>query len=73
MSTQPNRLIGGEYLVKNATYNDIFTYEDFSEEQRMIIESAKEFIDKEVVPKKHRYILQEVRTKTKRCSRFLYG
>ncbi|ADX67117.1 MULTISPECIES: acyl-CoA dehydrogenase family protein [Weeksella] len=53
MSTQPNRLIGGEYLVKNATYNDIFTYEDFSEEQRMIIESAKEFIDKEVVPKKH--------------------
>ncbi len=53
MSTQPNRLIGGEYLVKNAAYNDIFTYEDFSEEQRMIIESAKEFIDKEVVPKKH--------------------
>lgn len=53
MSTNPNRLIGGQYLIKDASYNDIFTYEDLSEEQRMILESAKEFIDKEVVPKKH--------------------
>ncbi len=53
MSTNPNRLKGGEYLVKNASYNDIFTYEDLSEEQKMILESAREFIDKEVVPNKH--------------------
>ena len=53
MSTNPNRLIGGQYLVKDASYNDIFTYEDLSEEQQMILQSAKEFIDKEVVPKKH--------------------
>ena len=53
MSTNPNRLIGGQYLIKDASYNDIFTYEDLSEEQQMILQSAKEFIDKEVVPKKH--------------------
>ena len=51
MSTNPNRLIGGQYLIKDASYNDIFTYEDLSEEQQMILQSAKEFIDKEVVPK----------------------
>ncbi|WP_313579104.1 acyl-CoA dehydrogenase family protein [Chishuiella sp.] len=54
MSANQNRLIGGEFLVKNASYNDIFTFEDLSEEQKMIMESAKEFIDKEVVPNKHR-------------------
>lgn len=54
MSSNQNRLIGGEFLVKNASYNDIFTFEDLSEEQKMIMESAKEFIDKEVVPNKHR-------------------
>lgn len=53
MSTNPNRLIGGEYLIKNASFNDVFTFEDLSEEQKMILESAKEFIDKEVVPNKH--------------------
>ena len=53
MSTNPNRLIGGQYLVKDASYQDIFTFEDLSEEQQMIMQSAKEFIDKEVVPNKH--------------------
>ncbi len=53
MSTNPNRLIGGQYLIKDASFNDIFTYEDLSEEQQMILQSAKEFIDKEVVPNKH--------------------
>lgn len=47
------RLIGGEFLVKDLTWENIFTPEDFSEEQRMMLESAKEFIDKEVWPKKH--------------------
>lgn len=48
-----NRLIGGEFLVKDLTWDNIFTPEDFSEEQRMMLESAKEFIDREVWPKKH--------------------
>lgn len=48
-----NRLTGGEFLVKDLTWENIFTPEDFSEEQRMMLESAKEFIDREVWPKKH--------------------
>jgi hypothetical protein len=37
MSTNPNRLIGGQYLVKDASYNDIFTYEDLSEESFVVL------------------------------------
>ncbi|MDX9704614.1 MAG: acyl-CoA dehydrogenase family protein [Weeksellaceae bacterium] len=48
-----NRLNGGEFLVKDLTWENIFTHEDFSEEQQMMLESAKEFIDREVWPKKH--------------------
>ena len=48
-----DRFKGGEFLVKDLTWENIFTPEDFSEEQRMMLESAKEFIDREVWPKKH--------------------
>jgi alkylation response protein AidB-like acyl-CoA dehydrogenase len=48
-----DRFKGGEFLVKDLTWDNIFTPEDFSEEQRMMLESAKEFIDREVWPKKH--------------------
>lgn len=48
-----NRLIGGEFLVKDLSSENIFTHEDLNEEQKMMLESAKEFIDKEVWPKKH--------------------
>lgn len=47
------RLAGGEFLVKDLSWEDIFTHEDFSEEQKMMLESAKEFIDREVWPNKH--------------------
>ena len=47
------RLTGGEFLVKDQTWENIFTHEDFSEEQIMMLESAKEFIDREVWPLKH--------------------
>lgn len=48
-----DRFKGGEFLVKDLTWDNIFTPEDFSEEQKMMLESAKEFIDREVWPKKH--------------------
>lgn len=48
-----NRLVGGEFLTKDLSWEHIFTHEDLSEEQIMMLESAKEFIDKEVWPKKH--------------------
>jgi alkylation response protein AidB-like acyl-CoA dehydrogenase len=43
-------LKGAEFLVKESTPYDVFTPEDFNEEQRMIKEMAEQFVDKEVTP-----------------------
>jgi len=43
---------GGQFLVKEANPQDIFTPEDFSEEQKMMRDSVKEFVDREIWPKK---------------------
>jgi len=43
-------LKGGEFLIKSSRMEDLFMPEDFNEEQRMIIDSTREFIDKEVLP-----------------------
>lgn len=55
MSTEIKTLDGGEFLVKEITANEIFSIEELSEEQKMLRDSAKEFIDKEVVPNKERF------------------
>ena len=39
---------GGQFLVKETKCEDIFTPEDFSEEQLMMRDSVKEFVDKEI-------------------------
>ncbi|MDM1408893.1 acyl-CoA dehydrogenase family protein [Myroides sp. DF42-4-2] len=46
---------GGQYLIKETLSENIFTPEDFSEEQLMMRDSVKEFIDKEVWPHKDRF------------------
>ncbi|MFN3753929.1 acyl-CoA dehydrogenase family protein [Flavobacterium sp.] len=46
---------GGQFLVKETKYEDIFTPEDFSEEQLMMRDSVKEFVDKEIWPNKDRF------------------
>lgn len=46
---------GGQYLIKETLSENIFTPEDFSEEQIMMRDSVKEFIDKEVWPHKDRF------------------
>lgn len=46
---------GGQYLIKETKAENIFTPEDFSEEQLMMRDSVKEFIDKEVWPNKNRF------------------
>ncbi len=46
---------GGQFLVKETACENIFTPEDFSEEQIMMRDSVKEFIDKEVWPFKDRF------------------
>lgn len=43
---------GGEFIVKESKSEDIFTQEDLTEEQQMMIESVKEFVDREIWPKK---------------------
>ena len=41
-------LRGGQFLVKETPCEDIFTLEDLSEEQRMMRDSTKEFVDREL-------------------------
>ncbi len=54
--TQKTELIrGGQFLVKETKAEDIFTPEDFNEEQKMMKDSVKEFIDREVWPKKEEF------------------
>lgn len=47
-----HNLKGGEFLIKETSCADIFTPEDFSEEQQMMRDSVKEFVDREIWPKK---------------------
>lgn len=46
---------GGQFLVKETNCDDIFTPEDFNEEQLMMRDSVKEFVDKEIWPNKPRF------------------
>ena len=46
---------GGQFLVKVTKCEDIFTPEDFTEEQLMMHDSVKEFVDKEIWPNKNRF------------------
>jgi alkylation response protein AidB-like acyl-CoA dehydrogenase len=41
-------LRGGQFLVKDTACEDVFTLEDLNEEQRMMRESTKEFVDREL-------------------------
>ena len=50
-----NILKGGEFLIKEIPANEIFTLEELSEEQKMLRDSAKEFIDREVIPHHERF------------------
>ncbi len=46
---------GGQYLIKETNSETIFTPENFTEEQVMMRDSVKEFIDKEIWPNKERF------------------
>ena len=48
-------LRGGQFLVKETKCEDVFTPEDFSEEQIMMKESVMEFNDREIIPYKARF------------------
>lgn len=48
-------LKGGEFLIKESNFKDVFIPEDFDEEQMMMAQSTSEFIDKEVEPQRERF------------------
>ncbi|MCH7401691.1 acyl-CoA dehydrogenase family protein [Belliella kenyensis] len=51
MSTITKKSInGGEFLIKETEADDIFIFEEFSEEQRMMAQACQDFIDTEITP-----------------------
>ena len=56
METKNKELLrGGQFLVREIDCEDIFTPEDFSEEQLMMKDSVKEFVDREIWPNKAQF------------------
>lgn len=54
-TTNKDLLRGGQFIVKESKAEDIFTPEDFTEEQQMMRDSVKEFVDREIWPKKEEF------------------
>ena len=50
MLTEATYMTGGQFLLEDAAPSEVFTPEDFSEEQRMIGDTTREFIEREVLP-----------------------
>jgi alkylation response protein AidB-like acyl-CoA dehydrogenase len=50
-ATLPKTIPGGYFLLQNAGPEDIFTPEDFTEEQREIARTTAEFAEKSIVPR----------------------
>ena len=71
---QKDILRGGQFLVKETSCDDIFTPEDFNEEQKMMRDSVKEFVDREIVPHKERFekkdyaLTEEIMQKFETCT-----
>ncbi len=55
MSEEKDILRGGQFIVKETLAENVFTPEDFSEEQLMMKEAVTEFVDREVWPHKERF------------------
>ena len=52
-------LKGGEFLIKEVNYADVFIPEEFDDETKMITDSCKDFLDNEVFPNLERIDKQE--------------
>ncbi|EKF55320.1 acyl-CoA dehydrogenase [Galbibacter marinus] len=55
METKQETIRGGQFLVKQTEASNVFTPEDFTEEQQMMRDAVKEFVDREVWPNKDRF------------------
>jgi alkylation response protein AidB-like acyl-CoA dehydrogenase len=50
VSEKKDFVLGGSFLIEERTTEEVFTPEDFTEEQRMIGDTTREFVDNEVRP-----------------------
>ena len=56
MKTASRKLTrGGAFILHNTKAHDIFTPEEFNEEQRMMREAIQEFVDRKVWPARKRF------------------
>jgi alkylation response protein AidB-like acyl-CoA dehydrogenase len=58
-TTDKSRVKGGEFLIKETTYQDVFIPEEFDEEQQMIAQTCRDFLAAEVYPSLERIDQQE--------------
>ena len=49
-TVQKNTIKGGEFLIKDSAWQSVFTPEDWSEEQLMIAQTCKDFLEQEIMP-----------------------
>ena len=77
METDEKQILrGGQFLVKETKCDDVFTPEDFSEEQRMMRDAVKEFNDREIVANRERFeakdykLTEDVMKKSRRTRLF---
>jgi alkylation response protein AidB-like acyl-CoA dehydrogenase len=54
-----NRIKGGEFAIRPIEFNQVFIPEEFDEEQKMIADMAKDFLNTEVIPNLDRIDQQE--------------
>lgn len=55
MITEENIIRGGQFIVKETPAQQVFTPEDFTEEQRMMRDAVMEFTEKEIQPHLERF------------------
>jgi alkylation response protein AidB-like acyl-CoA dehydrogenase len=58
-TTDKTKVKGGEFLIKDTTYQDVFIPEEFDEEQQMIAQSCRDFLTAEIYPNLERIDNQE--------------
>lgn len=49
--SQESHVLGGEFLIRETSPNDVFTPEDLSDEQRMITALVRDFVGERVMPR----------------------
>jgi len=49
-TTEKKTIKGGEFLIKDTTYQEVFIPEEFDEEQQMIAQTCRDFLEAEVYP-----------------------